>query len=171
MKNMRYSLSCGLCAALAAAACQAPAKSDAVAATRATTAAAVSVPNDGLIPGTPEGDLGDWVKDIRRGIRTLPAMAATDAGKAQRTAIELYVTRQEYDEMYYGKQGRLHASPELAQAIATAEERFHELMKLLGTSKPTPEAVKSAVSALDAQQAHVAELWRKSDIRINRAGK
>jgi hypothetical protein len=161
---MRLAIAISLCAALASAACHAPAQHDAVAA----TGSGVSVPNDGLIPLTPAGDLGDWVKDIRRGIAKLPEVAKTDAPTAQRQAIQLYVSRQEYDEMYYGVDGRVHAPAALGKQIETAEEHFHVLMRLLGTKNPSPDAVQSAVDALDAQQAKVAKLWKKTGLHINR---
>ncbi|HEX6559153.1 MAG TPA: hypothetical protein VF021_06805 [Longimicrobiales bacterium] len=131
----------------------------------------MSVPNDGIIPGTPEGDLGDWVHDIRSGIARLPALAATDAPAAQRAAIELYVSRQEYNEMYYGLEGRNRVSDELSHAIETAEERFHTLMKLLGTKDPAQSAVRAAVASLDEQQALVGSLWKKTGAHINRPAK
>jgi len=164
---MRFSAALCLCAAALCAACNAPAQHEAVAASRSPDAG-VSVPNNGIIPGTPEGDLGDWVRDIREGIAKLPELAAKDAPAAQKAAIELYVTRQEYDEMYYGIEGRNRVSDELAQAIETAEQRFHELMKLLGDKAPADAAVRASVAALDEQQALVAKLWRATGAHINR---
>ena len=156
-----------LCAA-ALAGCDSPSR-NAVAATRSTSSS-VSVPNKGIIPGTPAGDLGDWVKDIRRGIAKLPKVASTDVPAAQKAAIDLYVTRQEYDEMYYGVEGRIKPSEELAQAIETAETRFHELMKILGTKAPSQESIRDAVDALDAQQARVLKLWKKTGAHLDRSG-
>lgn len=166
---MRFAKPCLLlCAACGLAACQAPPQKDAVASTQ--PAAGVSVPNNGLIPGTLPGDLGDWVEQIRSGIATLPAESQKDAPAAQRKAIQLYVSRQEYNEMYYGTEGRIHTnSPELGKAIETAEAHFHTLMRLLGTPHPARESVQAAVDALDAQQAHVAKLWKKTGAHINRA--
>lgn len=166
-KIMRLTAALILCAAAASAACNGPADRDAVAAT-GTPAKAVSVPNDGLLPLTPPGDLGDWVNDIREGIAKLPAQARTDAPAAQRAAIQLYVSRQEYDEMYYGVDGRVKAPAQLGHEIETAEERFHELMRLLGTKNPSSDSVKAAVAALDAQQAVVAKLWKATGLHINR---
>ena len=57
---------------------------------------------------------------------------------------------------------------ELAQAIETAEERFHELMKLLGTATPAESQVEASVESLDEQQALVAKLWEKTGAHINR---
>ena len=74
------------------------------------TAAEQATPAVSLIPGTPEGDLGDWVQNIIDGTAPLPEEAKSDAGSAQRKALDLYVSRQEYIEMYYGPGGKLSAS-------------------------------------------------------------
>ncbi|HUP88951.1 MAG TPA: hypothetical protein VM100_06365 [Longimicrobiales bacterium] len=168
---MRYLTIFAAVAALAAAACNSPANREAVAATK-SEASVVSVPNkDGLIPGTPAGDEGDWVADIRKGISLIPAMVEKDPAAAQKKALELYVTRQEYSEMYYGANGRNKATAELATAITTAEERFHDLLKLL-SAKPVVKAdVKVAVKALDKQQRTVLQLWKASGAHITRSAK
>src|SRR5687767_13502111 len=84
------------------AACDAPAQHEAVAANPAGSSS-ISMPNNGgLIPGTPNGDLDNWIADIRTGITEVARLAATDVAAAQRKALDLYVTRQEYSEMYYG---------------------------------------------------------------------
>jgi high-affinity iron transporter len=122
----------------------------------------------GLIAGTPDGDLDTWVGDIRRGIAPLTEQARTDGGAAQRKALDLYVTRQEYIEMYYGAGGRLKASAELGVEVEAAETRFHELMKLLGAQTVDVPAVEKAVAALDAQQAKVLETWQREKTRLDR---
>lgn len=168
---MRTALILILTAATATAACNTPERQKAQAASHSTTAApSITLPNNGsVIPGTPEGDLGDWVKDIRRGLADVTAIAATDAPGAQRKTLDLYVTRQEYAEMYYGVDGRAKVSQELADAIEAAELRFHDLMKLLGTPNPVVSDVEAAVAALDQQQAVVAKLWQQSDAKPARA--
>ena len=165
---MRYYIAFASIAALGLAACNAPAQKEAVAASSTTAEAAVSVPKDGLIPGTPPGDEGDWIADIRNGIADIPELAAKDAAAAQKKALELYVTRQEYSEMYYGVNGRNKATPELAEAIATAETRFHDLMKLLSSTTPDAGEVKAAVKALDRQEHTVAKLWKASGKHLQR---
>src|SRR5688500_18403216 len=110
---MNYKLSLILLAATTAA-CDAPAQHDAIAA-GANPTSSISMPNNGgLIPGTPEGDLADWVKDIRKGIADVPALTKSNPAEAQKKALDLYVTRQEYAEMYYGIDGRNKASDELS---------------------------------------------------------
>jgi FTR1 family protein len=122
----------------------------------------------GLIAGTPEGDLDQWVSDIRLGIAPLPKQARTDVAGAGRKATELYVSRQEYIEMYYGAGGRLKASAALGVEVETAETRFHELMKLLITPPVAVSAVEQAVKALDAQQAKVLKTWEQERTRLDR---
>ena len=152
----------------AVAACDAPAQHEAVAA-NASKDASISMPNNGgLIPGTPEGDLADWVADIRSGLKEVASLAANDMPGAQRKALDLYVTRQEYAEMYYGVDGRNRASAELADAIETAEEKFHVVMKLLANPAPAVADVKSAVVALDEQQQLVAKLWQQAGVTLKR---
>lgn len=150
------------------AACDAPAQHEAVAAS-SSGGPSISLPNSGgLIPGTPEGDLADWAADIRAGLDEVSVLVATDVAAAQRKALDLYVTRQEYAEMYYGVDGRNRATDELANAIETAEERFHVVMKLLANPAPALADVKSAVDALDEQQALVAKLWQQAGVSLPR---
>lgn len=171
---MRATLFALIACSLTVAACDSPRGTQAVAASPAAEAAAVTPTTPtpaGLIAGTPEGDLGDWVKEIRAGIAKVPALVDSDPTAAQKAALDMYVTRQEYAEMYYGVDGRIKGSPELAQAIETAEERFHDVMKLLATTTPKPDraAVENAVDALDAQQKTVAKLFKASGLSLPRA--
>lgn len=168
VKKMNYKLALILLAAATTAACDAPAQQDAIAA-GAGSQPSISMPNKGgLIPGTPDGDLADWVKDIRKGLAEVPALTKTNPAAAQKQALDLYVTRQEYLEMYYGLDGRNQATPELSRAIETAEEKFHVLMQLLAQKGPAPDVVETAVDSLDDQHALVAKLWKKSGVTLNR---
>lgn len=123
---------------------------------------------NGLIKGTPDGDLDRWVADIRAGIAPLPAQSRTDAAAAGRQALDLYIGRQEYIEMYYGDGGRLNASAALGAEVEAAETRFHELMKLFNAPPVESAAVAAAVKALDAQQVRVLEEWRRGKARLDR---
>ena len=131
-------------------------------------AAQAAASTTGLIQGTPAGDLDTWVNDIVTGIEPLAAEAKTDGASAQSKALNLYVTRQEYIEMYYGPGGRLKASAELGAAIEDAETRFHELMKLLGTKPVDVPAVEKASVSLREGEQRVLEIWRKEKTRLNR---
>lgn len=105
-----------------------------------------------LINGTPAGGLTTWVEDVRKGLAELPEAAVADAAAAQQQALDLYIGRQEFIEMYYGAGGRLEGSPALGEAVSAAEERFHELMQLLGGSPaPTAAVVEAARDALYAE--------------------
>ena len=151
-----------LCACLALVAC---APSDTEQSEAAETAEAPLT----LIPGTPAGDLDRWVGDIRTGIAPLLEEARTNGASAQAKALNLYVTRQEYIEMYYGPGGKLQASPELGAEIEKAEANFHQLMQVLGTKPVDLEAAAQAITALDAQQARVLETWQQGEQRLDRS--
>ena len=133
-------------------------------------AAATTAPsNTGLIAGTPDGDLDTWVADIRNGIAPLPEQSRTDVVGAGRKALDLYISRQEYIEMYYGEGGRLKASAALGVEVDLAEARFHDLMKLFNAPPVDPAAVSTAVKALDEQQARVLAEWLRGKTRLDRA--
>ncbi|HET9986766.1 MAG TPA: hypothetical protein VFQ38_24530 [Longimicrobiales bacterium] len=114
-------------AALLVAGCQSDGAAKAEAEPPAAAARA-SVPG-GLIPGTPAGGLQDWITDVRRGLAAAAERSASDPAGAQRQALELYLTRQEYIEQYYGTGGRLNAGPALGPAVKAAEDRFHEVLQ------------------------------------------
>jgi hypothetical protein len=107
----------------------------------------------GLIAGTPPGGLVEWVEEIRAATSGLPELAITDPAAAQKKALDTYIGRQEYIEMYWGEGGRLTRGSELAPAVMAAEARFHELMQALpGTGGPVDgNKVRTAVVALSAQ--------------------
>jgi FTR1 family protein len=136
--------------------------------TQNTEQTVAPAPAGGLIAGTPDGDLDQWVTDIRTGIQPLAAEAVADGPGAQRKALDLYITRQEYIEMYYGPGGRLQASAELGNAIEESEAAFHNLMQLLGKPPVDAEAARQAVAALDEKQARVLAAWQKDDKRLDR---
>ncbi|MGH7501177.1 MAG: hypothetical protein ACREL7_05400 [Longimicrobiales bacterium] len=110
-----------------------------------------------LIAGTPPGGLADWVSDIRAGTRGIEAIAAEDPTMAQRTALDLYVGRQEYLEMYYGTNGRLSIGVAEALGIAVMENeaRFHELLQLLAATPVDTAAVRVKRDELHAQMDRV----------------
>lgn len=111
-----------------------------------------------VVPGTPPGGLYQWVSEIRSGISLLPAEAARDVAAAQRRALELYTTRQEYLEKYWGPRGRLISGGALGSAVEKAEHEFHDLMQLL-VAAPAPDTgrVHLAVASLDAALQRVIE--------------
>ena len=126
--------------------------------------------DSGLIRGTPPGDLENWVADMRAGLDTAAAEVKTDRAAAQKRVVDLYASRQEYSEMYYGENGRMGPTPELAESIKTAETRFHELMALLMASPPaTEQAIRDAITKTQQQLARVAELSKGAQRRLRSA--
>ena len=110
------------------------------------------------LQGVPPGGLREWVADIRTGVEALPAAVDEDISGAQQRAVELYATRQEFIEMFYGPGGRITAGETLGPAVLEAEARFHELMQILSqTPPPDSAAVAATVAALDAQLERVLE--------------
>jgi hypothetical protein len=105
-----------------------------------------------LIAGTPDGDLEQWVADMQRGLETMRSSLSGDRSALQRQVLDFYVGRQEYLEMYYGAGGRMSPTAGLATAVKSAEDRFHVLIQMTGSSTPAEEVdLKRAIDALDAQ--------------------
>ena len=105
------------------------------------------------LAGTPDGGLRSWVRDIRTGTTDLVERFREDRKSAEKTAVDLYVNRQEWLERYWGTYGLLTQSvaPSLGQAVMDAEARFHELLTILTEPEATESRVEEAVRALDAQ--------------------
>ena len=86
-----------------------------------------------LMKGTPAGGLEEWVAEIMKGLDGISARAVEDLPEAQREALDLYVGRQEYIEMYWGEQGRLltPGHEDLGVSVMAAEAAFHRLLQTL----------------------------------------
>ena len=123
---------------------------------------------DGLVAGTPAGGLERWIAEIRSGVDTLPALAARDAAAAKNQALLLYVTRQEYIEIYYGNVGRAVKDSSLAESVMTAETRFHELLQVANPPAGAIDgaALRKAAGALAAQYDRVLERARELDLDL-----
>jgi hypothetical protein len=132
------------------------------------TDSAVNAPGQtGFATGTPAGALPDWITEVKKGIADLPALSQKDPAGAQKRALDLYLTRQEYIEMYWSA-ARLPTTPALSQAVKDAETRFHELLGLVGPSSKAGRArVKAAVKALDAQYDVVLREARRGNVKMN----
>ncbi len=105
-----------------------------------------------LVGGTPAGGLRDWIGDVRQGLGGIPAEAARDEASAQRAALELYLTRQEYIEMYWGVAGKLTRGTTLGPAVKEAETRFHlVLAELQPGKKPQPAVLEREIASLGEQ--------------------
>jgi len=106
-----------------------------------------------VIQGTPAGGMEDWARDIQTGIRDLAAAATRNSQEAQREALDLYVSRQEYLELYWGPAGRLlpAGGEALGQAVLDAETGFHELLTLLTASPVDSARVSERVDTVTAR--------------------
>lgn len=94
--------------------------------------------------------------------------ATAESGNARQDVLNLYLTRQEYIEVYYGPGGRLAPEAEqLHAAVETSEARFHELMQLLGTDQADPARVEASVRALHAAHDRVLEEARAADVPLS----
>jgi hypothetical protein len=153
------------CAVAALAGCNGE-TADAAADTPSPAALPAAVERD---PATPDGGLRDWVADIRTGIAGLGERVRTDSEAAEKTAVDLYVNRQEWLERYWGTYGSFtrDVAPALGQAVMDAEARFHELLILLAGAEPPPaEKVDSMVTVLDAQLARVLDEAERADVPL-----
>jgi hypothetical protein len=121
-----------------------------------------------LIQGTPAGGLEDWARDIQEGLRELPAEVGRDAQAAQREALDLYVSRQEYIELYWGPSGRLlpEGGTGLGQAVLDAETGFHELLTLLTASPVDSARVSERVDTVTARLNRVLETARTLNVTM-----
>lgn len=127
------------------------------------TEAASAAEAEGLIQGTPEGGALDWVADIEAGLDSVPVLLGRDPAMVQSHVLNLYVTRQEYLEMYYGPGGRLEASSSLAEAIDGNEARFHDLMQAVSVEAPDSGEVAALADSLGAQTSRVREAVESVD--------
>ena len=126
---------------------------------------------EGLIPNTPPGGLEQWVADIRSGLEVVPAQVASDPALAQKTTLDLYVTRQEYLELYYGENGRYFATAALADAIARDEAAFHRILELVNPAAAGESAeadVRAALDVLDARLDDVLAEARAAGVDLSR---
>jgi hypothetical protein len=131
--------------------------------------AAAPAPTGDLIPGTPPGDLEEWVADVQTGLDSATAGSNTDASAVHRQVLDLYVTRQEYIEMYYGPGGRMSPTRSLSEAVKQAETRFHEVMRLTGSTPPAgPTAIAIAIGDLKAQYRMVLMEAKQTPKRLRR---
>lgn len=157
-------------AALTAAACLACAtESGERRAAADTTAADTAIQ---AVANTPAGGLEDWVRDIREGMRDVPSLAATDPVVAQRRALDLYVGRQEYIEMYWGPGRVLHSPerPELGEAVLAAEQVFHNVLQALAVQPIDTSRVRAGVDSLAWRLGRVVEIAKDAGVTLIPAG-
>lgn len=121
-----------------------------------------------LVPGTPEGGLARWIADVRRGLGGVLRLAAKDRAAAQKAALELYLSRQEYIEMYWGSAGKLTRGPELPAAVKEAETRFHAILEQLQPGKTVDSArLRELTASLDEQYGQVLSAASRAGVRVD----
>jgi hypothetical protein len=110
-----------------------------------------------IAPGTPAGGYQDWVADLRSGLDRTVRVAGTDREAALHEVRELYASRHEYLQLYFGDGGVLHAGDGLAQAVERSAAEFRSLMRQLasmgGDGAAVGAAVEAARGSLDAIEA------------------
>jgi hypothetical protein len=133
--------------------------------------AAAGAPSDTtLIKGTPDGDLETWLGDMKSALTQVRDSLDANRAEAHKRVLDLYVSRQEYAEMYYGPGGRMQPEPALADAVKMNETRFHELMRLTGSVPPaSADSIRLAVKALEDQIAVVETNAKRSARRVRSA--
>jgi hypothetical protein len=116
------------------------------------------------VANTPPGGLEDWVDEITTGTKDLAVRAASDPQGAQRAALDLYVSRQEYIEMYWGPTRPLHpgGGNALGEAVLSAEQQFHDLLLALAVPPVDTAKVRLATDSLAARLARVVQIARQS---------
>lgn len=125
-------------------------------------------PDAHVFPGTPPGGLDAWIDDIRAGLDGLPRRARQDPDSAEQAALDLYLSRQEYIERYYGAGGPRAGGQALAAAVDAAEASFHELMRVTGKTPPPDSAsVAEAVARLRERLGAVAREARAAGVPLD----
>jgi hypothetical protein len=154
---------------LALAAC-APADTETAAVEAEAPASAPAGADTALYAGTPDGGLEHWIGEIRAGVDSLPGLAARDAASAKNVALNLYVTRQEYIELYYGTTARAAQDAQLNESVMTAESRFHDLLRVVNTPDGAIDttALRQAGAALAAEYDRVLARARALNVDLAR---
>lgn len=138
---------------------------------REATAGARSGPaSPSLVPGTPSGGLAQWIGEVRTGLAGVAEQVKRDPAAAKNQALQLYVTRQEYIEIYYGTAGRAVRDAVLAAAVTAAEARFHELLKVLNPpdGRVVATALPEVARALNEQYDVVLRRARELGVDVAR---
>lgn len=166
---MRFSSAVAGLSLLVLGAC-APADADPAEGSAEAPAATSPAADTTLFAGTPAGGMEQWIGEIRAGVDSLPELAERDPAAAKNLALTLYVSRQEYVELYYGTTARAARDAELNEAVMTAEARFHDLLRVVNTPEGAIDtaALEAAGSALSEQYEVVLERARALGIDTSR---
>lgn len=112
-------------------------------------------------PGLPPGGVTDWIDDMVRGLEVLSSLPPDSAS---RHVLGLYVGRQEYLELMYGRGGVVTGDgfEALDGEIRRAETSFHEILASTGAGQWDREFVQEearrAIQALRAARKSILDL-------------
>lgn len=110
-------------------------------------------PSEGLgldrSPGTPADGYLDWIADLRGGLARVAPMAHTERESALRMIQDLYSSRHEPLERYFGHGGAMYMGDGLAQAVERSAAEFQELMRQLAAMDEDPARLQNTVRAAD----------------------
>jgi len=132
-------------------------------------ASAPAAANDsGLVAGTPAGGLEDWVSQVAEGLGKLNEQVSGDVQSAQKIALDLYVTRQEYIEMYWGAQGRLRGegTEALSALVLGAEDAFHDLLQQLAAEPVEAVAIRATTDSINSRLGRALEEARARGVAL-----
>jgi hypothetical protein len=117
-----------------------------------------------LSPGTPASGYVDWIADLRRGLARVADLAQTEPETARFTLEELYASRHEYLERYFGSGGAMYMGDGLAQAVDRSAIHFQELMRQLATMDEEPARIEESVRAAEQALYDVEEAARAAGL-------
>lgn len=103
-----------------------------------------------IMPGTPANGYIDWVADLRAGLARVEADAtASEREESLRLMQDLYATRHEYLEHYFGRGGALFVGDGMAEAVARSAAELHDLMRRLADPAEDASRLRDTIRAAD----------------------
>jgi hypothetical protein len=97
--------------------------------------------------GTPADGYLEWTAALRAGLDRVIPMAQMEREAALRMIQDLYSSRHEYLERYFGHGGVMYVGDRLAEAVARSAAEFHVLMALLADVDVDPSRLEDTVRA------------------------
>jgi hypothetical protein len=97
--------------------------------------------------GTPSDGYLDWTAALRAGLDRVVPMAQTEREAALRMMQDLYSSRHEYLELYFGHGGVMYVGDGLAEAVARSTAEFHALLGLLAGVDEDPSRLENTIRA------------------------
>jgi hypothetical protein len=102
-----------------------------------------------LSPGTPAEGYVAWIADLRSGLARVESLALTERETALRMVQDLYASRLEYLERYFGGGGMMYVSDGMARAVDRSAAEFQSLMEQLAGVDDDPARLADTVRAAD----------------------